>query len=44
MFTKPYKGAKKKGFSGALKGTAKGLSGLVLKPVTGTLDLTSATF
>ena len=43
VFTKPVKGAKKNGFSGFLKGSYKGLSGLIFKPITGVLDLTSAT-
>ena len=36
-------GAKKSGFGGFLSGTLKGLSGLVVKPVSGTLDFMSKT-
>lgn len=42
VFVKPFKGGKKEGFKGALKGTYKGISGLVFKPITGVLDLASA--
>lgn len=39
--TKPVEGAKRHGFKGFLKGTGKGIAGLVLKPVSGTLDAVS---
>ena len=34
---------KKGGFTGFLKGTVKGIAGLVVKPVTGIIDATSKT-
>ena len=37
-------GAKKEGLLGLLKGTGKGVLGLVLRPTGGLIDLTSATF
>ena len=43
VVTEPIKGGKKKGFSGAISGTVKGLAGLVVKPVTGVLDVASHT-
>jgi vacuolar protein sorting-associated protein 13A/C len=39
----PFEETKKGGFLGFLKGTAKGVSGLVVKPISGTLDLFSMT-
>lgn len=36
-------GAKKEGVLGLLKGTGKGVLGLVLRPTGGLIDLTSAT-
>ena len=39
----PIKGAKKGGFMGFMKGTYKGVSGLIVKPVSGALDLVSKT-
>lgn len=41
MVTKPVEGAKKGGFLGFLKGTGKGIVGLVVKPVSGSLDAVS---
>lgn len=41
IVTKPVGGAQKGGFVGFLKGTGKGLAGLVVKPVSGTLDAVS---
>jgi len=39
----PYKNAKKEGLKGAIKGSLYGLSGLIFKPVTALLDITSKT-
>lgn len=39
----PYAGAKKEGMTGFLKGTYKGVSGLVVKPISGALDFFSKT-
>lgn len=39
----PYAGAKKDGVTGFLKGTYKGVSGLVVKPISGALDFFSKT-
>jgi vacuolar protein sorting-associated protein 13A/C len=36
-------GIKSGGFTGFFKGTAQGIAGLVIKPVTGVLDATSKT-
>jgi vacuolar protein sorting-associated protein 13A/C len=43
VFENPYQGAKKEGVVGFMKGTYKGVSGLVLKPVSGALDFFSKT-
>lgn len=43
FFLKPIQGARKEGFTGAIKGFGKGLIGLVLKPVAGTIDLVTLT-
>ena len=43
MITQPLRGAKEGGFFGLFKGIGKGLVGLVVKPVTGILDLASHT-
>mmetsp|Transcript_6482 Transcript_6482/g.3671 ORF Transcript_6482/g.3671 Transcript_6482/m.3671 type:complete len:136 (+) Transcript_6482:255-662(+) len=43
VFTEPYKGAKKYGIRGGIKGFGKGIVGLVCKPVAGTLDLLTFT-
>ena len=43
MFTEPIKGAKKSGFRGGMKGIAKGITGLVMKPVGGTIQLFTKT-
>lgn len=37
-------GAKKEGLWGLVKGTGRGMLGLVLRPTGGIIDLTSATF
>ena len=39
-----HAGAKKEGLWGLVKGTGKGVLGLVLRPTGGLIDLTSATF
>lgn len=39
----PYRGAKEDGFKGLLKGSLKGMGGLVVKPITGLLDVASHT-
>jgi vacuolar protein sorting-associated protein 13A/C len=43
IFLKPYENASKDGFLGFLRGTYQGLSGAVIKPVTGILDFASKT-
>jgi vacuolar protein sorting-associated protein 13A/C len=43
VFMKPFEGAKKGGVTGFFKGTLQGLSGLVIKPVTGILDAAAKT-
>ena len=43
VVTKPLEGSKKSGVFGFLKGTAKGMTGLVVKPVSGALDFFSLT-
>lgn len=43
LFTQPYKSARKDGALGFVKGAAKGLAGLVVKPVTGIIDFASKT-
>ena len=43
FFMEPIKGGKKNGFTGVIKGLGKGIVGLVLKPVAGTLDLVTLT-
>jgi hypothetical protein len=43
LVTKPVQGGASGGFKGALKGTYQGVSGLVLKPLAGVLDMASAT-
>jgi vacuolar protein sorting-associated protein 13A/C len=43
MFFKPFEGAKKDGVKGFFKGTLQGISGLVIKPVTGILDAAAKT-
>jgi vacuolar protein sorting-associated protein 13A/C len=42
VFMQPIKGAKKGGFIGGMKGFGKGMAGLVMKPVSGTVDLVSS--
>ena len=43
LFTQPYENAKKEGVVGFFKGTAKGVAGVVVKPVTGVIDFASKT-
>mmetsp|Transcript_59781 Transcript_59781/g.82127 ORF Transcript_59781/g.82127 Transcript_59781/m.82127 type:complete len:95 (+) Transcript_59781:3732-4016(+) len=43
VVTNPYEGAKSGGFKGFLKGTGKGLAGLVTKPITGVVDVVTKT-
>jgi vacuolar protein sorting-associated protein 13A/C len=43
IITKPIEETKKGGFLGFFKGTAQGVTGLVVKPVSGALDLLSLT-
>ena len=43
VFENPIKGAKKEGMKGFMKGTYKGVSGLIVKPISGTLDFFSKT-
>lgn len=43
IFTQPYQSARKEGALGFFKGAAKGVAGLVIKPVTGIIDFASKT-
>lgn len=43
LFLQPYQDARQQGALGFFKGTAKGLAGLVVKPVTGIIDFASKT-
>lgn len=43
VFTQPYQSARKEGAIGFMKGAAKGLAGLIVKPVTGVIDFASKT-
>lgn len=43
IFVEPLEGAKRDGMKGAFMGFGKGIVGLVLKPVAGTLDLFTLT-
>jgi len=43
FFLDPIIGGKKQGFKGAIKGFGKGLLGLIIRPVAGTLDLVTLT-
>ena len=43
LFTEPAKGAEKNGLPGFLLGAAKGIGGLVFKPVSGVIDAASKT-
>lgn len=43
MVEKPYEGAIKDGGIGFLKGSLEGLTGLIVKPVTGIMDAVSFT-
>jgi vacuolar protein sorting-associated protein 13A/C len=43
IVTKPYEGAKKEKWAGFGKGIIKGLAGVVLKPISGVLELVSKT-
>lgn len=38
LVIQPYEGTKKEGIKGLLKGTAKGITGFIIKPVAGVLD------
>ena len=37
----PYQGVKNEGFTGLIKGTLKGISGIITKPISGALDATA---
>ena len=43
LVEKPYEGAKEKGFNGFVKGTFRGVSGLILMPLSGAIDFVSMT-
>jgi hypothetical protein len=43
VFENPIKGAQREGMKGFMKGTYKGVSGLIVKPISGTLDFFSKT-
>ena len=43
LFIEPYRGAKKGGWKGGIKGFGKGLVGLVCKPVAGAIDMITLT-
>lgn len=43
VFLKPFESTKREGAIGFFKGTAQGLAGLVVKPVTGVIDFASKT-
>lgn len=43
VFFKPFEGAKKDGVKGFFKGALQGVSGLVIKPITGVLDAAAKT-
>lgn len=43
VFLQPYENTKREGAIGFVKGTAKGLAGLIVKPVTGVIDFASKT-
>mmetsp|Transcript_45933 Transcript_45933/g.33685 ORF Transcript_45933/g.33685 Transcript_45933/m.33685 type:complete len:308 (-) Transcript_45933:342-1265(-) len=43
LFENPYRGAQEGGVKGFLVGTYKGTSGLIVKPISGTIDLISKT-
>jgi vacuolar protein sorting-associated protein 13A/C len=43
LVEKPYEGAKEKGFNGFMKGTFRGVSGLILMPLSGAIDFVSMT-
>jgi hypothetical protein len=43
LVTKPMEGADKGGFLGFFKGAAQGFAGIVVKPISGTLDFISIT-
>lgn len=43
LFTKPFEETKKKGVKGLFSGAFQGLTGLVVKPITGVLDAASKT-
>jgi vacuolar protein sorting-associated protein 13A/C len=39
IISEPIKGGKKNGSKGAIAGVGKGLVGLIIKPISGTIDL-----
>ncbi len=43
LFTQPVQGAEKSGLPGFLLGAAKGIGGLVIKPISGVIDAASKT-
>lgn len=43
VITQPVQGAEKNGLPGFLLGTAKGIGGLVIKPISGVIDAASKT-
>jgi vacuolar protein sorting-associated protein 13A/C len=43
VFTQPVQGAERNGLPGFLLGAAKGLGGLVIKPISGVIDAASKT-
>ena len=43
LFLEPIRGGRERGFKGAMIGLGKGILGLVVKPVAGTLDLVTLT-
>lgn len=43
VFTQPVQGAERNGLPGFLLGAAKGIGGLVIKPISGVIDAASKT-
>ena len=43
MVLHPYRESMKDGFRGLMKGTAMGISGLIIKPVSGVVDASAKT-
>jgi vacuolar protein sorting-associated protein 13A/C len=43
LVRQPYQGMKEEGFFGAIKGSLKGIAGLITKPLIGIIDATSKT-